>query len=195
MKKLQRFPHKKYSIIYADPPWKFEEGFWGRSKSNPSLHYSVMPTNEICNLPVKSIAQDNCHLYIWTTSSHLLNGDVIKVIKSWGFRPMNIITWCKCHISLGYYFRNSTEHLLFGIKGHFHTLDRKQGTYMISARKKHSEKPHIFRKLIVKCSDLPRIELFARERFEGWDAWGGEGQLSDRIHTEIWSFTDTDKNS
>lgn len=169
------FPNKKYSIIYADPPWEFKEGFWDRSKSNPSSHYPIMTTEEICNLPVTNISEDNCHLYLWTTSRHLLNGDAVKVCKIWGFEPMNIITWCKPQISLGYYFRNSSEHLLFAKRGKFHTLDRTQGTWFISNRLKHSQKPPEIRNLIVKCSgDLPRIELFARERIENWDVWGNQ---------------------
>jgi len=165
----------KYQIIYADPPWHFEKGFWDRSKSNPSSHYPTMSTDEICKLPVKRLADENCHLYMWTTSRHLMNGDAIKVVKSWEFRPMNIITWCKPQFSLGYYFRNSTEHLIFAIKGKLHTIDRKQHTYLIANRERHSKKPDAFRKLLVRCSgDLPRIELFAREKHEGWDVWGNE---------------------
>ena len=169
------FPNKKYNIIYADPPWKFEKGFWDRSKSNPSSHYNTMDIDTICDLPISDIRDVNCHLYLWTTSRHLMDGDAIRVVKSWGFDPMNIITWCKPQISLGYYFRNSTEHLVFAKCGKFHTLDRKQGTYFISDRLKHSQKPDIVRDMIIKCSgNLPRIELFARKQTSGWDAWGDE---------------------
>jgi len=166
---------KKYNIIYADPPWHFENGFWDRSASNPSSHYNTMSILDICNLPIASITAINCHLYMWTTSRHLMNGDAIKVVTSWGFEPMNIITWCKPQISLGYYFRNSTEHLIFAKKGKFHTLDRTQNTHFIYSRLKHSEKPPIVKDIIVKCSgNLPRIELFARQKTEGWDVWGNE---------------------
>ena len=169
------FPDKKYQIIYADPPWRFEKGFWDRSKSNPTSHYDTMSIPDICALPIGTISADNSHLYMWTTSRHLMDGDAVKVIKSWGFTPMNIITWCKPQISLGYYFRNSTEHLLFAKKGKLHTLDRVQGTYKVSDRLKHSQKPQYFRDTIVRCSgNLSRIELFARQRTPGWDVWGNE---------------------
>jgi len=169
------FPNKKYQIIYADPPWHFKTGFWDRQKSKPEAHYDTMSIEEICSLPVKQLTEKNCHLYLWTTSRHLMDGDAIKVCKEWGFRPMNIITWCKPQISLGYYFRNSSEHLIFGVKGKFHTRDRKQSTWFISNRLKHSQKPPEIRDLIVRCSgDLPRIELFARQKTKGWDVWGNE---------------------
>ena len=164
-----------YSIVYADPPWNFTDGFWDRSVSDPSNHYATMSTNDICLLNVPAITNKNCHLYMWTTSRHLMNGDAVRVVESWGFRPMNIITWCKTSISLGYYFRNSTEHLIFGIKGKLHTLDRKQPTHIIAPRERHSKKPDIFRDMIIRCSgDLPRIELFARSCADGWDVFGNE---------------------
>ncbi len=166
---------KKYQIIYADPPWTFIDSFWDRSQSNPSAHYNTMTLEQIKNLPVLNIADDNCHLYLWTTSRHLMNGESIAVLKTWGFDPMNIITWVKPQISLGYYFRNSTEHLLFGVRGRLHTIDRKQPTHIIANRETHSRKPLAFADMIVRCSgDLPRIELFARRKAMGWDCWGNE---------------------
>jgi len=176
---------KKYQIIYADPPWAFENGWcWERTKSRADSHYPTMSIEDICALPVKNICDEKCHLYLWTTSRDLMLGRAAKVCESWGFRPMNILTWGKPQISLGYYFRNSSEHLLFGVKGEKNrTLDRKQGTWFISNRLKHSQKPPIVRNWIVKWSgDLPRLELFARkekelfedESFEGWDVWGNE---------------------
>jgi len=178
------FPNKKYQIIYADPPWPYDKGLWERQNSRASSHYKLMTIEEICDLPINDIADTNCHLYLWIPNQQLGNGWGKKVYESWGFVLKNIITWCKPQISLGYYFRNNTEHLLFGVKGSIRTLDRRQGTHIIAERERHSKKPNIFRDKIIEWSgDLPRIELFARppkdrlfedESYKGWDVWGNE---------------------
>jgi N6-adenosine-specific RNA methylase IME4 len=80
-----------YQIVYADPPWQFTKGFWDRSASRPESHYATMTTEDICNLDIPSIVDTNCHLYLWTTSRHLMDGDAIKVCKSWGFNPKDKI--------------------------------------------------------------------------------------------------------
>jgi len=179
---------RKYRIIYADPPWPFEKGWlWERTRSRADSHYPTLTIEEICSLPIGGIAHENAHLYLWTTSRDLMLGRAAKVCESWGFRPINVLTRCKPQISLGYYFRNDTEHLLFGVRGSMRTLDRRQGTHFIHDRLKHSQKPPVVREWIVKWSgDLPRIELFARkpqllfedESFEGWDVWGDEVESS-----------------
>jgi len=88
---------------------------------------------------------------------------------------MNIITWCKPQLSLGYYFRNNTEHLIFAIRGKgLQTKDRSQATWEIADRLKHSQKPDIFYQIIEKMSYPPYLELFARNKREGWDCWGNE---------------------
>jgi N6-adenosine-specific RNA methylase IME4 len=172
---FKELPNKKYKIIYADPPWEYKEGLWERPMSKAKSHYSLMPIQDICSLPIKNLADENAHLYLWIPSQQLGNGYAKLVCEAWGFRIMNIITWVKPQISLGYYFRNNTEHLIFGVKGKFRTLDRKQGTNFIFNRGKHSEKPKEVRDLIIKWSgNVPRIELFARQKVEGWDAWGDE---------------------
>jgi len=177
---------KKYQIIYADPPWEywFPQNLWHRKQSRGQSHYPCMTLEEICNLPVKEISAEKAHLYLWTPSQQLGNGEAKKVCEAWGFEIKNILTWCKPQIGLGYYFRNSTEHIVFGVKGKMKTINKKQGTWFIYPRGKHSEKPPQIRDLIIKCSgDLPRIELFARKSkgqlfedksFKGWDVWGNE---------------------
>ena len=169
--------NKKYQIVYGDPPWKFEKGLWERQNSRASSHYPTMSLTEICNLgiPLRTYLEENCHLYLWIPSQQLGNGWGKIVYEAWGFTLKNIITWKKPQIGIGYYFRNTTEHLLFGVRGSLRTLDRKQSTDVTANRERHSQKPDIFRQLIVKCSgDLPRIELFARQKVEGWDCWGNE---------------------
>lgn len=170
---------KKYQIIYADPPWQSEKGWFNNKawkKTRFENHYPTMSLEDICNLPVESITEKNAHLYLWTTSRNLLKGDAWRVVSSWGFRPINVITWCKTQFGIGNYFQNNTEHLIFGVKGQMSTLDTGgYGTYFIHKRLKHSQKPPIVKNWIVKWSGgLPRIELFARQKTEGWDVWGNE---------------------
>ena len=166
----------KYKTIYADPPWMESGG--GKIKRGADRHYPLMKTKDICELPIiKEIVDDNAHLYLWTTNNFLKDG--LKVMESWGFRYVTMITWMKDKQGLGQYFRGLTEHCLFGVKGKldYKIIDgkRQQGlTGFIAPRTEHSKKPNEMREMIEKVSYAPRIELFARERFDGWDAWGNE---------------------
>lgn len=109
MMKYIQFPNKKYKTIYADPPWKESGG--GKIKRGADRHYPLMSTKEICELPVWKIADDNCHLYLWTTNNFLQ--DAFKVIEAWGFTYITCITWMKDRQGLGQYYRGLTEHCLF----------------------------------------------------------------------------------
>lgn len=166
---------KKYSVIYADPPWSESGG--GKIKRGADRHYPLMKTKDIAALPVQGIADTNCHLYLWTTNSFL--PDALEVMKSWGFSYKTAITWQKDKIGLGQYFRGITEHCLFGVRGvlPYKTASGKrcQGkTGFYSPKGKHSEKPIEMRNMIELVSYEPRIELFARQHVEGWDCWGNE---------------------
>ena len=165
----------KYRTIYADPPW-FERGGGGRGAN---VHYPLMKTKEIIAMApmVQDLAEDNAHLYLWTTNNFL--PDALEVMKAWGFRYVTMITWMKDRIGLGQYFRGLTEHCLFGIRGKLPYKDidgkRQQGkTGFFEEKREHSRKPVQMREMIEKVSYPPFIELFARERFDGWDAWGNE---------------------
>ena len=123
------------------------------------------------------LAEDNAHLYLWTTNNFLR--DALEVMDAWGFRYVTMITWMKDRIGLGQYFRGLTEHCLFGIRGKlpYKVIDgkRQQGkTGFFEEKREHSRKPVQMREMIEKVSYPPFIELFARERFDGWDAWGNE---------------------
>lgn len=167
---------KKYKTIYADPPWMEVGG--GKIKRGADSHYALMKTKDIMDLPVSNFAEGNCHLYLWTTNNFL--PDALKVIDAWGFRYITCITWVKDRMGLGQYFRGMTEHCLFAVKGRLpYKLDvngkRMQGRTVISAPKsQHSVKPVEMREMIEKVSYGPYLELFAREHYPGWDAWGNE---------------------
>ena len=168
-------PNKKYSTIYADPPWPEYGG--GKIKRGADRHYSLMSVKDIIAMPVGNIAEDNAHLYLWATNNYL--EAAFEVMRAWGFKYKTTITWGKDKIGLGQYFRGQTEHCLFGVKGNLpYKIEddkRQQGTTLILApRREHSQKPDEMRAQIEKVSYAPRIELFARETFPGWDCWGNE---------------------
>lgn len=151
----------------------------GKTKRGADKHYPLMKTPEIIALKpmIDEMAGTDCHLYLWATNNHLI--DAFKVMQEWGFRYVTMITWVKDRQGLGQYFRGLSEHCLFGVKGRlpYKTLDgkRQQGVTAFYAKKaKHSQKPQEMREMIEKVSYPPFIELFARERFDGWDAWGNE---------------------
>lgn len=170
------FPQSTYKTIYADPPWMERGG--GKIKRGADRHYSLMATKDIAALPVQSLAhEDGCHLYLWATNNFL--EQAFGVCRAWGFRPVTVITWGKDKIGLGQYFRGQTEHCIFAVRGNllYKIVDgkRQQGTTLILEPKTiHSRKPQKMREYIERVSYAPRIELFARERFNGWDAWGNE---------------------
>ena len=179
------FPDKKYKIIYADPPWDFK--YMGKSNPNDmavyraSEHYNVMSLEDIKNLPIKSIADKDCILFIWVIDSML--DKVFEFINSWGFKYKTVaFTWIKTNknngkpfYGLGYWTRCNPEQCLLATKGKISRISKSVEQLTFSNRLRHSQKPSIFREKIVQLmGDLPHIELFAREKVEGWDAWGDE---------------------
>jgi len=162
---------KRYKTILADPPWP-ERGA-GKIKRGADRHYPLMTIAQICDLRsfIERISQRDCHLYLWATNNYLAHG--IHVLTMWGFRYITTITWLKDRMGLGQYFRGKTEHCLFGVKGKFQR--QGQGTTGFYAKRKgHSLKPVELIKMAEKVSFPPRIELFAREKRDGWDSWGQE---------------------
>ena len=171
--------YKKYKIIYADPPWKYDdEGCQGTAIN----HYNTMTNKELCNLPIRELlADEDCILFIWGTYPKI--PEVLEVIKSWGFKYKSIaFQWIKLNKSgkghffgLGRWTRGNTEPCFIAVKGKPKRISNSITQLVFSKLRKHSQKPDEVRNKIIKlCGDLPRIELFARQRFEGWDAWGNE---------------------
>jgi len=172
------FPIKKYNIIYADPPWKYQES-WG----NGQVGYNTMTNQQIIDMPVADISEEQAHLYLWVTNPFIAEG--LEVCKAWGFDYKTLITWVKTYkdgnpeMGMGYYFRGCTEHIIFGVRGKMKCINKTTKNMVMEVNpKKHSQKPHTFKEMIVKTSgDLPRIELFARNvgfLKDGWDYWGDE---------------------
>ncbi len=172
---------KKYSVIYADPPWAY---LWGKGKDGghfaPEKHYSTMSTDEICALDIKRIAAKNCALLMWATMPCL--PDAIKVMQAWGFHYKTCaFTWIKTKkdgsplAGMGSYTKANAELCLLGMRGHLKSADKTVRQVVMHPRMGHSVKPPFVRESIVKLfGDVPRIELFARQYAEGWDCWGNE---------------------
>jgi len=169
------FPNKKYSIIYADPPWQYKRN----GNHSAESKYDVMSLEDIKNLPVNNISENNSHLYMWVTNPFISEG--LEVCKSWGFEYKTLLTWVKTYkdgspvMGMGYYFRGATEHIIFGVKGKKLCNNKNTKNLFYGSQRQHSRKPDFVKDLIVKSSgDLPRIELFAREQSTGWDCWGND---------------------
>lgn len=174
---------KKYKTIYADPPWQFQNRTGKVAPEHKRLtRYDTMKLDEIKQLPVDEIADEKSHLYLWVPNALLPEG--LEVMKAWGFQYKTNIIWEKVRKDgmpdgrgVGFYFRNVTEMLLFGIKGDKNrTLDagRSQVNLIRSMKREHSRKPDEFIPLIESCSSAPFLELFARGNRCGWDMWGNQ---------------------
>ena len=165
---------KKYMTIYADPPWdiKLRGKYNNRKKQTQAMPYRTMSVDAIKSLNVDSIADNGCHLWLWTTNQTLPNG--FEVMEAWGFKYLSPITWVKPQ-GLGNYFQNRTQTLLFGYKKRcVFPLGRYKPTVINANIGKHSEKPEVFHDYIETISPKPRIELFARSKRFGWDVYGDE---------------------
>ena len=172
------FPDKKYNIILADPPWSYDSGFL---KRNWDGKYNQMKPQEIYDLSVQDIADDNCILFMWITYPKLLIG--LQAMESWGFKYRSAaFTWVKRNKKadtwfwgMGHWTRANAEVCFLGVKGKPQRESAAVHSIIDERIQEHSKKPDITRDKIVElCGDLPRIELFARQKVDGWDSWGNE---------------------
>lgn len=178
---------KKYTTILADPPWQFKNRTGKVAPEHKRLaRYETMTADEIKSLPVFGIAADQSHLYLWVPNALLSLG--LEVMKAWGFEYKSNIIWHKIRKDggpdgrgVGFYFRNTTEILLFGVRGKMRTLQpgRTQVNILKTMKREHSRKPEEMYELIERCSPGPFVELFARSKREGWDVFGN--QVKDSI--------------
>ena len=174
---------KRYRTIYADPPWQFQNRTGKVAPEHKRLsRYSTMTVPEICRLPVAEAADEKSHLYLWVPNALLPEG--LEVMRAWGFAYKTNIIWEKVRKDgmpdgrgVGFYFRNVTEILLFGIRGEKNrTLDpgRSQVNLLRAIKREHSRKPDEFISLIERCSPAPFLEMFARGSRRDWDMWGNQ---------------------
>lgn len=162
--------------MYLDPPWPERGG--GKIKRGADKHYSLMSLRELFEFDVNRWAAPDCHLYMWVTNNYLEQAFII--LRAWGFRYITTITWQKDRMGIGQYYRGMTEHCIFAVRGKIPYRLTEEGrrcqgvTGFTAPRTTHSTKPAKMRRMIEIVSPGPRIELFARERHPGWDAWGNE---------------------
>ena len=192
----------RYRTIVADPPWRYGKfnGFSsGRSTTSAAakrsatgdvalagdtkgLPYKAMSVDEICDLPVEGLADDDAHLYLWTTQRYIWEAP--RVVKAWGFAPACLLTWCKPvgGNALGGAFTPTTEFVVFARRGKLSPLERWRSTWFQASRPYypggggpiHSAKPEAFLDIVEQVSPAPRLEMFARRARFGWDYWGNE---------------------
>jgi N6-adenosine-specific RNA methylase IME4 len=169
---------KKYQIVYADPPWSYSDKGCHGTMAN---HYSGMKIEDICSLPLGGVCEKDCILFLWTTFPMLK--EALMVIEAWGFTYKTIaFNWikknksdCGFFFGLGRWTRGNSEVCLLATKGKPHRVNNAIGQLVFEPLTKHSKKPNIIRDRIVELmGDLPRIELFARQKTEGWTCLGNE---------------------
>lgn len=171
-----------YSTILADPPWQFQNRTGKVAPEHKRLlRYPTMELSEILDLPVARLAGARSHLYLWVPNALLKDG--LRVMEAWGFTYKSNIVWFKVRKDggpdgrgVGFYFRNVTELVLFGVRGSMRTLKpgRTQVNTLATRKREHSRKPDEIYDIIEACSPGPYLELFARFTRKGWEQWGNE---------------------
>ena len=173
---------QKYQVIYADPPWDYQQC---RLSGSAKKHYPTMRIEELCALPVAEIADRDCALFLWATFPQL--PEALRLIQAWGFMYKTVaFVWLKQNrkaltwfYGLGFWTRSNAEICLLATKGHPKRQSAGIHQLVISPVERHSKKPDEVREKIVELmGDVPRIELFARQQTPGWDVWGNEVENS-----------------
>lgn len=190
---IKPLPKGKFKVIYADPAWNFSGGKKGRPQ-----HYPRMKLSEIMAMPVKDLADDDCWLFIWTTGPHM--EQCFKVINAWGFKYSGMgFTWIKLNARAtslfftirdlfmggGYTTRKNAEFCLLAKRGKPKRISKAVHEVMVSPRREHSRKPDEFYDRIEAFCEGPRVELFARNRRPGWEAWGNQTDKFPEVKTEL----------
>jgi len=171
-----------FGTVLADPPWRFQNRTGKVAPEHRRLsRYDTMTTAEICDLPVADLMADQSHCYLWVPNALLADG--LAVMEAWGFTYKSMVVWAKRRKDggpdgrgVGFYFRNVTEPILFGVRGKLRTLEpgRRQVNMIETRKREHSRKPDEQYDIIEACSPGPFLELFARYPREGWSTWGNE---------------------
>ncbi len=182
---LKKVPQIGFGTILADPPWRFTNRTGKVAPEHKRLNrYETLSLDEIKAIPVSKVTAQKCHLYLWVPNALLQEG--LEVLKAWGFTYKSNIVWHKVRKDggpdgrgVGFYFRNTTELILFGVKGNVRTLDpgRSQVNIIRTQKQEHSRKPDELYEIIEKCSLGPYLEIFARGKRKGWDVFGDQSEV------------------
>ena len=180
----------QYATILADPPWQFQNRTGKMAPEHRRLlRYPTMEQREILELPVARLAAARSHLYLWVPNALLAEG--LRVMEAWGFTYKSNLVWYKVRKDggpdgrgVGFYFRNVTELVLFGVRGSMRTLPpgRTRVNILATRKREHSRKPDEIYDLIEACSPGPYLELFARFPRSGWSQWGNEDVEENSYH-------------
>ena len=176
---------KRFGTVLADPPWRFLNRTGKMAPEHKRLNrYDTMNVEEICSLPVASALADTAHLYLWVPNALLPEG--LQVLSAWGFSYKSNLIWHKIRkdggpdgIGVGFYFRNVTEVLLFGVRGknaRTRAAGRRQVNFMATRKREHSRKPDEQYDIIESCSTGPFLEMFARGNRPKWSCWGNQAE-------------------
>ena len=177
--------HAKYRTILADPPWQFQNRTGKMAPEHKRLaRYGTLKLEEIAKLPVSRVIAETAHLYLWVPNALLPDG--IGVLQAWGFQYKSNIVWHKVRKDggpdgrgVGFYFRNVTELVLFGVRGtnaRTRAAGRRQVNFLATQKREHSRKPDELFDIIESCSPGPYLELFARGTRPGWTGWGNQSE-------------------
>lgn len=188
-KNLNKKLNKKFGTLLVDPPWQFSNRTGKMAPEHKRLHrYKTLSLQEIKELPVGNYAAEKSHLYLWVPNALLAWG--LELMEAWGFTYKCNLVWYKIRKDggpdgrgVGFYFRNVTELILFGVKGSLRTKDpgRRQVNIISTRKREHSRKPDELYEVIEDCSPGPYLELFARHSRENWTQWGNElGQIPEK---------------
>lgn len=164
---------RDFRTVLADPPWAYNDKLDSKGKIRGAAnHYDCLSINEIKGFEVYRATLANAHLYLCTTNAFLEHA--FSVMRAWGFSYVTTITWCKPGLGMGHHYRNTSEHVLFGVRGKLPVLRKNQPTHFIAKKSKHSKKPEELFSIIESMSPGPYLEMFSREEREGWTVWGNE---------------------
>ncbi|MBV8976917.1 MAG: S-adenosylmethionine-binding protein [Alphaproteobacteria bacterium] len=188
---------QRFGTVLIDPPWRFANRTGKMAPEHKRLaRYETMSIEEICALPVGQVARERAHLYLWVPNALLPWG--LRAMQAWGFDYKTNLIWHKVRKDggpdgrgVGFYFRNVTEMLLFGIRGkNNRTLaaGRRQVNFLATRKQEHSRKPEEQYAIIESCSEGPYLELFARGRRDGWTSWGAQADDGYRPSWKTYAF-------
>lgn len=187
---------KNYQTVLADPPWRFQNRTGKVAPEHKRLNrYPTCKLDDIIEIPVHLVTAKNAHLYLWVPNALLQEG--LEVMKAWGFKYKTNLIWHKIRKDggpdgrgVGFYFRNTTEVILFGVRGNMRTMQpgRSQVNIIKTRKQEHSRKPDELYEIIEACSPGPYLELFARGSRRNWDVFGNQADKNYEPNWETYQF-------
>lgn len=163
-----------YKTLVVDPPWKYD-----RQPLKVKPPYQLMALEEIKKFPIQDFAAADAHMYLWVPSAFVADG--VDILNTWGFDFKTTIVWVKHQVGIGGWWRNAHELILFGVRGDLPPLRRDLRTWFMADRRQHSRKPDEFYRLAEQMSPGPRIDIFSREKRDGWEQWGNQTDHFDAV--------------